>query len=155
MNNCFLEQLVLTPAEEKTIFRLVRRDHWVLIEILHRLPDLARESCVQVWLLRNCHRGNPIWQWAYLEFSITIREVVSSRLRTRNEWKKLWQRSREFWHLPKNPGVPIRSVSGQRGQSSVFWVSIATLLCIAQNAHLPHHQALLDTNIAWWKQCGL
>ena len=155
MRNCFLEQLVLTPVQEKTTFRLVRCGWRVLMEIPHHLLHLARESCAPVWLLGDCRRGKPVWKWAYLKFSITIREVVSSRLRTRDEWKKLWQRSRWLLHLPKNPGILKRSASGQRGQSSVFWVRVATLPCIAQDASPPHLQALLDTNVAWRKQCGI
>lgn len=109
---------------------------------------------MQVWLLTDCHRGNAIWKWALLKFTI-IRKVVSSRLRTRDEWKKEWQRSRQLGHLHKNPGTLIRSVSGQRGQASVFWVRLTTLPRIAQDTNLPHHQALMDTNIARRKQSGI
>lgn len=119
------------------------------MEILSYLLCLARESCVQVWLLGECRRGSPLWKWAYLKFSVTIREVVSSRLRTRDEQQKLRQRSGQLWHLPKNPSILERRVSGQRGQSSVFWLRVATLPCIAQDANPPHLQAWLDTSIAW------
>lgn len=66
------------------------------MEILHHLLHVARESRVQVWLLLDCQRGNAIWKGAYLKFTI-IKKVVSSRLRTRDEWKKHGQRSRQLW----------------------------------------------------------
>lgn len=137
MRNCLLEQLVLTPTQDKTTFKLVRCDQRVLMEILHHLLHLARESCVQVRLLRDCRRGNPVWKWARLKFSIMIREAVSSRLRTKDEWKKPWQRSRQLWHLPRSPGILKRSVSGHRGQSSVFWGRVGTLPCVCSGCECP------------------
>lgn len=97
-------------------------------------PTWQGELCAGV--LGDGCRSNPIWKWAYLKFSILIREVVSNRLRTSNEWKKL-RRGADSFGTVLNILVPLKEACQGRGTRVVSFGSEL----------LPHH-ALLSVRVS-------